>query len=267
MTTGLFPKAAYHGPVPGCYGPGSMETPILGLVLHIMQSSDNGTLTPGHAVDTIAGCDAWFHDPASQVSAHFGTGTNSGELYQWVPVDQGAWAEVAGNNRWVSIENSGLSGDHLLPSQIESCAQVLAWLHTNYGVPLQSTDDVNVGGVGWHGMGGAAWGDHLDCPGQPVIDQRSEIIARAKEIVGAPTEGDDMPTYVKGQSGPEVKSLQGALRSIGWGADVLDFKENGIYDAATVETVLRFCQGHGIAGDDGSRFGPECWAKLFPKRS
>jgi hypothetical protein len=194
-----FPKAAWHGPVPNM-NPGAMGE-IRGLCLHIMQSLDNGTLPPHHSVDTIEGCDGWFHDTVSQVSAHFGTGT-AGELFQWVDTHDLAWAEVAGNGNWISIENSGVTGDSLLPSQIESVAQVLAWLHETYAVPLQSTDDPNVGGLGWHGMGGQAWGGHLECPGQPILDQRPAIIARAAAIVNPPTEDNVTPHDIPIKIGP-----------------------------------------------------------------
>jgi len=60
-----------------------------------------------------------------------------------------------------------------------------------YGVPAQITDDPNGYGLGWHGMGGAAWGNHPDCPGEPIKAQRQQILDRAIAInAGAPS-GDD----------------------------------------------------------------------------
>lgn len=40
---------------------------------------------------TLAGCDSWFANPSSQVSAHYGVGLN-GELHQYVALTDGAWA-------------------------------------------------------------------------------------------------------------------------------------------------------------------------------
>jgi len=34
-------------------------------------------------------------------------------------------------------------------------------------------------------MGGDAWGDHLQCPGNTIVNQREAIIARAKAIADA----------------------------------------------------------------------------------
>ncbi|MEZ0112361.1 hypothetical protein ABH920_006380 [Catenulispora sp. EB89] len=166
-----FPKATWRGPVPNLT-PGGMSA-HRGLVLHIQEGTESGT-------------DAWFHNPASQVSAHFGN-PKSGPLDQWVDTDDRAWAEVDGNPEWISVENEGNSGDVLTASQLENAAQLFAWIHTTYGVPLQPSDST-VPGLTGHGLGGQAWGGHLDCPGQPILDQRPQIIARAAQIAGgAPT--------------------------------------------------------------------------------
>lgn len=171
----LFPAARWRGPVPNQGG--SMGR-ILGLVLHIQEGSEAGT-------------DAWFHNPASKVSAHFGN-PKSGPLDQWVEVGTVAWAEVDGNSTWISVENEGNSGDSLTASQLENVAQLLAWLHTGYGVPLQISDST-VPGLTGHGLGGAAWGGHYDCPGAPILSQRQAIIDRAGQLLGAPTAGGTVP--------------------------------------------------------------------------
>lgn len=162
-----FPQATWRGPVPNMT-PGGM-TAHRGLVLHIQEGTESGT-------------DSWFHNPASQVSAHFGN-PKSGPLDQWVDTDDRAWAEVAGNPEWISVENEGNSGDALTPSQLENAAQLFAWIHSTYGVPLQLSDST-IPGLTGHGLGGQAWGGHLDCPGQPILQQRPQIIARAAQIAG-----------------------------------------------------------------------------------
>lgn len=183
--------AQWRGPVPNQMT-GGMSAHY-GLVLHIMEG-------------TLEGTDAWVHNPTSQVSAHFGN-PKTGGLVQWVDTDDRAWAEANGNPYWVSVENEGNSGDSLTASQVENAAHLLAWLHGVHGVPLQVTDSVNTGGLAYHALGGIAWGDHPDCPGAPIIAQRSTIVARALELTG--NTPPPLPISVP------VVALQALLNSVG----------------------------------------------------
>lgn len=146
-------------------------TPLMGLVLHQQQGTEGGT-------------DSWFHNPKAQASAHVGgpkkpyTTTWLGD--QWVDTADKAWAEAAGNAHWWSVEMEG-HGEPLTENQIEIAARLMAELHTHHGIPLQVTDKPTVAGLGWHGMGGAAWGGHLDC-GKNFRAQRAEILKRAAAI-------------------------------------------------------------------------------------
>jgi N-acetylmuramoyl-L-alanine amidase len=158
-------------PVPNCTDNG--QEAVYGVVLHIMEG-------------TLDGSDAWFRNTKSQASAHFGVGKD-GRIYQWVDTKDRAWAESAGNRTWLSIEHEGRSGDSLTPAQLAATARIVAWMHQVHGFPLQITDSVTGRGIGWHGMGGAAWGGHYDCPGSPIKAQRADIIAAAK---GGSTEDD-----------------------------------------------------------------------------
>lgn len=57
---------------------------------------------------TLAGCDSWFQNPASQVSAHFGIGLD-GQQHQYVSLPDGAWANgiLEFGNSWAgTIGNS-----------------------------------------------------------------------------------------------------------------------------------------------------------------
>ncbi|MEU2339995.1 N-acetylmuramoyl-L-alanine amidase [Streptomyces sp. NPDC013172] len=164
----LMPGATYIGPTPNKRVDGMVE--VRGLVLHIQEGNEQGS-------------EAWFKNPASQASAHF-LNPKTGALRQLVDTKDRAWAEADGNAHWVSIENEGYAGDKLTASQLENAAQLLAWLHKTYSVPLESTDDPTGKGLGWHGMGGAAWGGHTGCPGDPIKAQRAAIIARAEQILG-----------------------------------------------------------------------------------
>lgn len=164
------PGATWIGPTPNMH-PNGM-TDHHGLVLHIQQGTEQGS-------------EAWFKNPVSQASAHF-LNPKAGGLRQLVDTSDRAWAEMAGNYHWVSVENEGLSGQSLTASQVENAAQLVAWLHKVHAMPLQSTDDPTGTGLGWHGMGGNAWGGHFDCPGDPIKAQRGAILARAKAILSPP---------------------------------------------------------------------------------
>lgn len=182
-----FQLARWRGPVSN-RTVGGMVRPIQGLVLHIQQGTENGT-------------DTWFHNSASQVSAHFGN-PKSGTLDQWVDTDDVAWAEVAGNRNWISVENEGNSGDTLTSGQVANAALLLAWLNLTEGVLLQPADSPTDTGLGYHAMGGAAWGGHSDCPGQPIVNQRADIIQTAQQLVVAPSVGGINPA--SGPSGTTV---------------------------------------------------------------
>ncbi|MEW2402118.1 peptidoglycan-binding protein [Streptomyces sp. NPDC046862] len=156
------------------------QSEVRGVVVHIMAG-------------TLAGTDAWFRNPAAQASSHFGTG-RSGALYQWVSTSDRAWAQSAGNRSWLSVENEGKGGDKLTESQLDRNAQVLAWAHEQYDVPLKLASGPSDRGLGYHAMGGSAWGGHTQCPGSKIVAQLPEIVKRAKALVGEPTASDGAST-------------------------------------------------------------------------
>lgn len=171
------PGAVWIGPTAN-QTPGGMSD-VIGVVLHIQEGSEAGT-------------EAWQHNPQSQISSHF-LAPKTGGLRQMVDTADKAWCEVAGNRHWLSVECEGRAGDQLTPGQLEACAQLLAWAHRQYQVPLRTTEAwaasvVTQGGLGWHGMGGNAWGGHFQCPGRPIVNQRGAIVARAQQITEAPVE-------------------------------------------------------------------------------
>ncbi|MBD0734106.1 LysM peptidoglycan-binding domain-containing protein [Streptomyces sp. CBMA29] len=157
--------------VPNCTKGG--QESVQGVILHIMQG-------------TLDGSDSWFRNPISQASAHFGVG-KTGTIYQWVDTQDRAWAQAAGNRTWLSVEHEGYAGTALTAAQLAATAKIIAWAQGLYKFPLQSTDSVTGKGIGWHGMGGAAWGGHTGCPGDPITAQRPAIIAAAKDILTPPT--------------------------------------------------------------------------------
>lgn len=217
-----------------------------GLVLHIEQGSNHGT-------------DSWFHNPQAQVSAHFGVGKD-GSVFQWVDTDDTAWAEMAGNHYWISVENEGYSGQPLTQAQEESVAKLFAWAAKLYHFPFQVTADPTGTGLGHHAMGGSDWGGHTQCPGEPVVQQKPYIVNRARQLADAPAPTPKpapkppapqhpMPTWYHRvlrftagspmESGEDVKVVQ---RKVGATAD-------GLYGPNTAAKVRGFQLTHKLAVD------------------
>lgn len=171
-------RLEYNDPWPtgnGFYGSGAM----LGVVMHTMVGDLPGTI-------------AWFNNPASGVSAHFGI-DQTGLIHQFGPIGAGwcANAQEAGNLAWYSIEHADNQNpdNPLTDAQLTASAQIVECLSAFAGFPLQVTDSVDIQGYGTHAMGGAAWGGHT-CPDLPPEHvrsaQRAEIITRALAIRNPP---------------------------------------------------------------------------------
>ncbi|HTJ27204.1 MAG TPA: peptidoglycan-binding domain-containing protein [Candidatus Limnocylindria bacterium] len=244
-----FSQAEWDGPVPN-RTVGQIVHPVMGLVLHIEQGREAGT-------------NAWFHNPASQVSAHFGV-SKTGLLQQWVDTDDKAWAIGAGNRLWISVENEGFAGDVLTAEQIDADAKVLAWLHVTDDVPLLTTDEPSTRGLGWHGMGGEAWG-HPDCPGPRIVAQRAQIIEKAKTYgglaqswAGAPT-----PTPANWFAGAHPMLREGADgTAVAHARALLGIRGEGAFDGAMSAAVKTF-QSRNALDIDGV-IGPDTWSHLHP---
>ena len=137
------------------------------IVIHVEQGSETGT-------------DAWFHDPQSQVSAHFGV-SKLGVVSQFVDTAYEAYAECAYNGVGISIEHEGYSGEHLTYQQIDADARLLMWINETHGVPLRwQVNALHRGGVVGHGELGVSGGDHLDCPGIPIKDDVRNLLNKLR---------------------------------------------------------------------------------------
>lgn len=143
----------------------------LGLVLHV-QVGDNS-------------CYGEFDDPNNQASSTWWI-AKDGTIEQYVDSDDAAWTEAAGNSTWDSVETEGVPEEALTDAQVQSLARIYVWGHNTYGWPLQLSEDVNVRGLGWHGMGGQAWGGHLGCPGDIRKAQRATAIYLAALVINPP---------------------------------------------------------------------------------
>lgn len=188
----------YNDPFPtqnGAWGSGGM----MGVVVHTQVGNNPGTV-------------AWFNNPASQASAHFCV-AQDGAVVQMGPIGKGwiAWAEAAGNDSWYSIEfaDDGNPANPLSTAQITAAAQIVECLSAFAGFPLQISDSPSVQGLGWHGMGGVAWGDHPNCPGDVRKAQRPQIIALAMAIRTPPKAGPYRHVATAGQTFAEIATARG----------------------------------------------------------
>jgi len=140
-----YPDATFYAS-PNWSGRGTCG--IEGVVMHVTG--------PG----SMAGMASWFKNPSSAVSAHFGIGKN-GEVHQYVEVGDSAWHAGILNRpdlsnplvaNWVSQginPNRCTIGIELLlggpaeplvdyPAMKVSLDRLLAWLHEQTGVPLDT---------------------------------------------------------------------------------------------------------------------------------
>jgi hypothetical protein len=162
----------FNSPWPCVNGEWGFSEPAHGVVMHTEVGFEAGTISV-------------FNNPSFQASAFFSIGQD-GHIHQYGPVGQGwvAWTQAAGNFTWIGIEDEDRTDPSipLTDAQLTAFAQILEACSAHAGFPLQSTDDVAGTGLGWHGMGGDAWGGHFDCPGDVRKAQRPDIIQRAQAI-------------------------------------------------------------------------------------
>lgn len=153
------------------FTPNGMSENILGFVPHVVVG--NGSQY------------GWFNNPTTQASSHLWL-SKHGDFEQYVSFHDRAWAQVAGNRRWISCECEGFPNEPYTQEQIDGLARLITWLQEEFNIPWTITDSPNVPGIGTHKMGGAAWGGH-ECPGTIRANQRGTIIARAYQLINGGT--------------------------------------------------------------------------------
>lgn len=122
------------------------------------------------AQGAASGTTSWFHNPISQVSAHF-LNPKVGPMLQYVDTNEEAYAEMAYNGEMISVEHEGFSGEHLNANQKNNLRALLVWAKKVHSIaPIWRYDPYGAGGVVGHGELGYSGGDHPNCPGQPIID-------------------------------------------------------------------------------------------------
>jgi len=170
------PRITWNDPWPCRNGDaGGMKVPsgVLGMLVHTQVGNNPGSVS-------------WFNNSASQASAHFCV-AQDGSIVQMGPVNGWkAWHAAEGNPHWFGCEfaDDGNPANPLTASQVIAGAQLLELLsRPDVGrFPLQMSNSPSTEGLGWHGMGGVAFGGHFDCPGDTRKAQRPRIIALAAAI-------------------------------------------------------------------------------------
>lgn len=172
----ILPGAVDRRPVPN-KTPNGVSPPLLGVVMHITGSS-------------YSAADGWFHNPSAKASAHLIIDLD-GTIYQEVDFDDKAWAQASGNPSYYSFETAGTGGP-LTKAQVLAFARAYAWLQHKDRFPFALAEAPGQRGLGWHGMGGVAWGGHPYCPGEDRKNQRPLILQLAQGQQPSPPSEEDM---------------------------------------------------------------------------
>ena len=86
-----------------------------------------------------SGLDAWFRDPAAEVSAHFSVG-RLGHVHQHVGLRRIAWHVANYNDVAIGVEHLGYSGWKMTRLQANASHRLFKWLHEQFpDVPLTRT--------------------------------------------------------------------------------------------------------------------------------
>lgn len=166
MIVDRYPRAKWVPASGRNYGGNLNPDAVRLFVVHVAQGSNQ------------SGIDAWFADPAAQVSAHFSV-SRLGQVHQHVSLEYIAWHCAAYNDRAIGIEHLGYSGQRLTRLQRSASLNLLSWLHAQFpAVPLRVTANPDGRGVTAHGWLGVAGGDHPSCPGSPIIEQFQAAYSR-----------------------------------------------------------------------------------------
>lgn len=230
-----YPKAQWKGAHPNNYST-AKNTPKF-IVVHVTSGDNQG------------GTDSWFNNPKAIVSAHFSIGKD-GQVHQYVDTDQQAYAEMSWNDKAISIEHNGMSGDHLTAQQQTSLKALLEWINAEYKIPLVWQPNGNgQSGIVSHGELGVDGGNHPNCPGANIIADVKALIAVPAPKPPAPAP-KTRPTIKEGAQGSDVILLQHSLH----------IPADGIFGPQTTAAVKHYQQQHNLPVD--GIVGPTTWSAL-----
>lgn len=145
------------------------------IVVHIMEG-------------TLRGTDAWFANPQSKVSAHYGIG-KAGEVHQYVLDTDQAWHAgrvytptwkgirkgVSPNRYTLGIEHEGRDGDAWPDAMLDASATLIRELCTKWAIPIDRQ----------HVVGHREIYARKTCPGR-VVDLDALVRRARREAVAPP---------------------------------------------------------------------------------
>jgi hypothetical protein len=153
----------------------------------------------------LGGTDSYFRDSGwSGTESHWGIGgpadgsSKDGLIYQWVPCDRKADANLDGNWHVLSIETSdGAKGPPpWTEKQLDSIVKICVWACQRYNIPAELIPDTKPGrrGIGYHRQGidnwrvegGEKWSNSTGkvCPGDERVAQMADLVNRIRAELG-----------------------------------------------------------------------------------
>lgn len=173
----------------------------LGLILHRQQGNNSPY--------------GWFSNDKNQVNSHWWV-AKDGHIECYVLPPKPSWAQAAGNATYCSVETEGYVQEDLTGAQLESLAELYAYGAKNYGWVYEVSNSPGNPGFGWHGMGGVAWGNHPDCPGEKAKAARAGILARARVIAEGTKPVANTYVFAEDTDGSAVAGMLLTYRIPGW---------------------------------------------------
>lgn len=200
-----------------------------------------------------------------------------GRTEQYIDTSIQSTANLEGNADGISVESwdhypVGWSNDSDVPrwtkAQVRAIAEICAWAHQTYGIPLQRLPSSRPGtrGIGWHRQGidpwrppgGEVWSesDGKICPGARRIRQVGKVLRLARKIANVrPVSLRRLLRIARHKGGKaylkegrrQVEVVAKALHARGF---TVKGHRDGHYDAALKRAVRKFQENQGWTGKD-----------------
>lgn len=138
----------------------------------------------------------YFGAASGGIESHFYVKRN-GLIEQYRSIYREADANYRANPFAVSIETQGYADGTWTAAQIDGINRILAWLHTEAGIPLVKCPKWDGAGVGYHIQFGSPgmWTDRAkSCPGPNRIKQFNDVIVPGLVALRAAIEGGEQMT-------------------------------------------------------------------------
>ncbi|MGH3359641.1 MAG: peptidoglycan-binding domain-containing protein [Nocardioidaceae bacterium] len=202
-----------------------------------------------------------------------------GRTEQYIDTSIQSTANLEGNADGISVESwdhypTGWAHDADVPkwtaAQLNAIAEICAWAHKKYGIPLQKLPSSRPGtrGIGWHRQGidpwresgGEVWSESTGkvCPGDRRVRQVGKVIRLARKVANVkPVSLNRLLRIAKHKHGKaytkegrrQVEVVVDALHGHGFS---VEGHEHGHYDAALKRAVGTFQENQGWTGEDAN---------------